>query len=178
MIHEFVPPSVNGPGFGARIPTSSYPGNSSLVTASAADRDRRLVLDDGPTSLLPGADAAVGNVDDVTGPVAQQQRGGDGGTLTRRADDGDRADGVDPVGDRDDVVVGRVDRTGDVAGVPLVPLAHVEHLEIAAAFVKHLDVDALELAHRECGPDASCAIPPATWPATLRSPTEIAKWPA
>ena len=37
--------------------------------------------------------------------------------------------GVDPVGHAVDVVVGHVDRAGDVALVPLGALAHVEHLE-------------------------------------------------
>ena len=36
------------------------------------------------------------------------------------------------VGHAVDVVVGHVDRAGDVAGVPLVPLAHVEDLQLVA----------------------------------------------
>ena len=59
-------------------------------------RDRRRL--DGPAVVGPGADAAVGHVDDVLGAGAQQQRGGDRAALARGADDGDRRAGIEPAG--------------------------------------------------------------------------------
>ena len=88
--------------------------------------------------------AAVDHVQHLARPVAAQQAGRRRGALAGAADDGDRPLRVDAVGHAVDVVVGHVDRAGDVARVPLVPLAHVEDLQLVAALVQLVDRDALD----------------------------------
>ena len=60
------------------------------------------------------------------------------------ADDGHRPLRVDALGNPADVVVGHVDRAGDVARVPFVALAHVEYLQLAGALAQPRHVDALD----------------------------------
>src|SRR5215208_2845686 len=99
---------------------------SSLDTAWITPRTLPL---DRPALSLPARDAAVDYVDHVAGAEPLQQARGDRGPLAGRADRGHGVPRVDLVGQLVDVVVGGVDRSGDVAAVPLRPLADVEELE-------------------------------------------------
>ncbi len=96
-----------------------------------------------------GRHSAVHDVEHLTRPVAAQQAGGRGRPLARAADHGNRPIGVDPVRDVVDGVVGSVDRPRDVAGVPLVLLAHVEDLQLAFPFTQLRHGDALDPLHRQ-----------------------------
>ena len=80
-------------------------------------------------SARPRADAAVDHVEDLARAEALHQAGADRRALAGRADHRDRPQRVELVRQRVDVVVGREDRAGDVAGLPLVALAHVEDLQ-------------------------------------------------
>ena len=106
----------------------------------------------------PGPDAAVDDVQDLPGAVADEQAGGHPAALAGAADDGDRAGRIEALRDRADVVVGRRDRSGDVPSVPFGPLAHVEHLErrvVLRPLAQRRDVDP---AH---APRAAALLPPA-----------------
>ena len=136
---------MNGPGFAARIPTISLsrqldPGHAVTdVSACVTGQPLRCHV----------PDAAAGDVNHVGGAVQRQQRRCHGAALPRGADHGHRPARIDPLGDPGHVVVGHVDRAGNVPLVPLLALAHVEHLQLLAARVQRRDVDSRERLRRQ-----------------------------
>src|ERR671914_1602136 len=74
----------------------------------------------------PGADAAVGDVGDLVESLALQDRGGEAAALAAAADRGDRAIAGDLVEAVGNLAVGDVERSRDVATLPLVLVADVE----------------------------------------------------
>src|SRR4029079_10239864 len=92
-----------------RMNSASRRSRSSLDTAWITPRTLPL---DRPALSLPARDAAVHHVDHVARAETLQKTRGYGGPLARRADDGDRPAGVEPVGQLVDVVVGGVDGAG------------------------------------------------------------------
>src|SRR4051794_10308674 len=94
--------------------------------------------------LGPGADAALDDVDHVLAAKALQQARGNDTATAGRAYDRYGPLRVELARDIVDVVVGQVDRSGDVDFVPLALLAHVEDLDVVPALVQAVDVDALD----------------------------------
>src|SRR5665213_2817771 len=118
------------------IPIASPKGIAARTIAGLPDARGALVrVFDRPALPLPGPDASVGDVNDLGRAVAQQQRRGDCAALSGGADDRDRLIWMAALGDPVDVVVRHMDRPGDVAPVPLGPLAYVEHLYLVATRV-------------------------------------------
>src|SRR5215207_10228144 len=118
-----------------RMNSARSRSRSSLDTAWITPRTLPL---DRPALSLPARDAAVHHVDHLAGAEPLQETGGDRGPLSGRADHGHRLPGLETGRRLVDVVVGRVDRARDVAGVPLGALAHVEQLEPVRAAVPAL----------------------------------------
>src|SRR5439155_8499241 len=78
--------------------------------------------------VVPGGYAAVDDVHGMAGAIALQEARRHPRALARTADGGHRPLRVQPLRDVADVVVGDMVAAGDVAGVPLGPLAHVDDL--------------------------------------------------
>src|SRR5215208_6427504 len=93
---------------------------------------RRTLPLDRPALALPARHPALDDVDRAAHAEPLQQARGAGGALAGRAERGDRPLGVQLLGQLPKVVVGAVDRPGDVPLVPLVPLAHVQQLDAVA----------------------------------------------
>src|SRR4051794_1481664 len=96
----------------------------------------RLDREPGPP---PGAHAAVDDMPHLAGAVALQQRRADRRPLAGGADHGDRSLEIDAFRNLVQVVVRRQQRAGDVLGLVLRLLAHVEHLELLPAGVELVD---------------------------------------
>src|SRR5258708_16150526 len=77
----------------------------------------------------PSPDAAVDDMEDPLRAEALDQTPARGGPLTRGADDRHRLLGIEAGRQLGDVVPALEDGPGDVTGVPLVLVAHVEDLQ-------------------------------------------------
>src|ERR1700677_1708452 len=102
-----------------------------LTPSSGRGRDGRGLLERVPEPT-PFRDAAVDDVDHLLRAEALDQARGGRGALTGSADHRDRPVGVKAIGDLGDVMPGCEHRTGDVALVPLLVVAHVEDLDLLA----------------------------------------------
>jgi hypothetical protein len=103
-------------------------------------------------AVFPERDAAAQRLDALVAEVLLERAGGERRTVARRAveDDTLGAVGHDLLDPRLEMAARHVQRTGDVAGVPLVLLADVDHHDLVAGAVgvqRRVQIGRLDLAN-------------------------------